>query len=905
MILCSIRLSAWRSFLEACTVGPFSEGLNVIHAPNGTGKSTLFEALRLGLLDRHRTSGAEVRSLAPWGRPLAPQVTLEFKHDGTQYRITKQFLSGPSVQLERMEQGRYRPLANGDAADDTVREMLLGSAPGRGLTTARHWGLAQVLWAPQGHMPLEALSDDTDNVLRGLLGGQATDLAAAPLEQRIEDAYRALYTPGGVLKTGKNAPALVVAQQALAESEAALAEARAQHTAFEEQSRLVEDARAARLEAQASAEAAGVQLQALQERLATWQQLDNERQRYVAEAEAARTRHAALKQQQESLAALAREIADVQAALTTLEAETPARARELEARQQAAAKALAMLEDTRRGRAAVDAAEQEARDATTYQTTRAEHARLMHQVAALEAATADFELQRAERGRLAAPAAKELRQFREALRQRDEARLHIQAASIEVEWVPETDGAIHVLEGESPGALPVRAGVPAIVRGLPRVSIEVPGQGRLRASGPAVEVKALRQAQQQAEAAIALIQEKYGTSDPDELAQRQERAAALDQAIAQAQARVEALLGEEANIAGVQRLLAQAVARQAALQTQYPAWVDAPPDVGAVEAATLKTRNTFVAAVTEAELARDRTEAARGSAQQEAETHARRVEETRARLLRLTRQRDDAAQQYADPEALAKALAETMLTWEAAKHRVEAITARMPADSQVLPVDLERLQVSYRSLMDAAKQAHDKEQRALALLEQLAGKGTYSKLAALEEQAAGLAADVARAQRHAEAIRRLRDTVEACRSDLRAQVYRPVEARASALMERMAGPRLGSIALGTAFEPRGVHPILAEDTVALDALSGGEQEQLYLAVRLALAQELARDARQLVVLDDVLTATDSARLRRIHALLEEAAAQLQIVVLTCHPERYRGLTAEWFDLEAIQHGAIQ
>jgi uncharacterized protein YhaN len=38
---------------------------------------------------------------------------------------------------------------------------------------------------------------------------------------------------------------------------------------------------------------------------------------------------------------------------------------------------------------------------------------------------------------------------------------------------------------------------------------------------------------------------------------------------------------------------------------------------------------------------------------------------------------------------------------------------------------------------------------------------------------------------------------------------------------------------------------------------------------------------------------------RVLAVLEEEAQRLQIVILTCHPERYRGLeNAQFVDLEA-------
>jgi hypothetical protein len=59
-----------------------------------------------------------------------------------------------------------------------------------------------------------------------------------------------------------------------------------------------------------------------------------------------------------------------------------------------------------------------------------------------------------------------------------------------------------------------------------------------------------------------------------------------------------------------------------------------------------------------------------------------------------------------------------------------------------------------------------------------------------------------------------------------------------------------------------------------------------------------------IVLDDVLTATDAGRLARVMGVLEEAAQRLQVLVLTCHPERYRGLEgASFVDLEAIVQGA--
>jgi uncharacterized protein YhaN len=83
------------------------------------------------------------------------------------------------------------------------------------------------------------------------------------------------------------------------------------------------------------------------------------------------------------------------------------------------------------------------------------------------------------------------------------------------------------------------------------------------------------------------------------------------------------------------------------------------------------------------------------------------------------------------------------------------------------------------------------------------------------------------------------------------------------------------------------------------ATSYGEREQLGTLVRLAYACVLAKDEPQAVILDDPLAHSDSARHRRMLDVVTDASKRnLQIIVLTCHPERFDQLTdAKHFDLE--------
>jgi hypothetical protein len=254
MILRSIHVEGWRCFINPVHVGSFSDCLNVLHAPNATGKSTLFEALLRGLLDSHRVIGREVEALRPWGRSLAPTVIVEFSRGGTDYRLTKRFLDRPFSHLARREDGCFVRLAEGGAADQQSQEILTHRPPGRGLARSENWGLAQVLWAPQGNLALARLSGDVVSDIRESLGTQISGPGAGLLEKRIEEIYLHFYTPGGKLKSGKEAPALVKLgdqlQKALEKRNTVLEH----QQAFEEAARAVEDLRARCTQAKRDAE---------------------------------------------------------------------------------------------------------------------------------------------------------------------------------------------------------------------------------------------------------------------------------------------------------------------------------------------------------------------------------------------------------------------------------------------------------------------------------------------------------------------------------------------------------------------------------------------------------------------------------------------------------------------------
>ena len=164
---------------------------------------------------------------------------------------------------------------------------------------------------------------------------------------------------------------------------------------------------------------------------------------------------------------------------------------------------------------------------------------------------------------------------------------------------------------------------------------------------------------------------------------------------------------------------------------------------------------------------------------------------------------------------------------------------------------------------EVASKALAEESREEGRLEGLSAQGPYSALARTEEEVVRLRRELAAEELRVAAVKLLRDSVAECRSAALAAVAAPVESAATRMLQRIAGSRLGRVQLGDTFEPGHVLPELAEGSVSVGQVSGGEREQIYLATRLALADVLARGERQLVVLDDVLTATDTGRLARV------------------------------------------
>lgn len=331
-----------------------------------------------------------------------------------------------------------------------------------------------------------------------------------------------------------------------------------------------------------------------------------------------------------------------------------------------------------------------------------------------------------------------------------------------------------------------------------------------------------------------------------------------------------------------------------------------------------------------------------GAEPAEAATHATvaeaeaRLEALSAELEHATQARDDAR---ADHAAHAQALAARRATAEASALERERIEARLAAEREAAGDEMlaqaaaeagRATAEAEQALADAQRRHADAggddaaseaaRQQAVEgeikesdarLREQLAAVDARIRAAAAEglfEQLAEAESELARAvdartrmRRDAEAARRLLEVARRHHEETQARFLAPVIREVAPYLQKL---RPGS-RLHMQPDLKVAHVVRDGAEEAFDQLSGGTREQLAVIVRVALAQVLARDGRALpLILDDIMGWTDDGRFDRMMSILKKASAGLQIIVLTCHPERFLRLGARrTIDLEALRLAA--
>ncbi len=198
MKLRSLALNQFKKFTSPMRLDGIDDGLNVVVGPNEMGKSTLLDALRAALFEKYSSKAQPITALQNDRNQAGPVVELAFEMDDGLYRITKRFIKKPYARLSCPD-GRT---LEGDAAEDTLRGLLSFDEPGKTGAKPETIGMWNVLWVQQGQsfgaldLP-ESARSSLHSALESEVGAVLGGRRGRALPQAIEKQLSELVTSGG------------------------------------------------------------------------------------------------------------------------------------------------------------------------------------------------------------------------------------------------------------------------------------------------------------------------------------------------------------------------------------------------------------------------------------------------------------------------------------------------------------------------------------------------------------------------------------------------------------------------------------------------------------------------------------------------------------------------------------
>jgi len=234
----ALRLYNVRRF-EGCgtAIENIGDGVNVLCAPNETGKSTSFEALHaLFFLPYSTTQRKEVQNLRPYsgGHPL---IEVDITTQKGSFRISKQFFGKSFVRVEDLQQQKL--LAQADEAENFIAKLV----------RERIGNPAGLLWVRQGINVLEKHNNtqgtQEQQARMGLLQSVQSEVDAVTggrrmhaIMERVAIELDALITTKGAKAGGRYALAIERVERLDVEEQRLSAEVAALRQALDARSKL-------------------------------------------------------------------------------------------------------------------------------------------------------------------------------------------------------------------------------------------------------------------------------------------------------------------------------------------------------------------------------------------------------------------------------------------------------------------------------------------------------------------------------------------------------------------------------------------------------------------------------------------------------------------------------------------
>lgn len=874
MLIRRIQVRNFRKFVDPVDISNLAPGLTVIAGDNEAGKSTLLDAIRVALFERHNVGGQVLERMLPYGSAVRPEIALDFEIDGGAYSLDKAFGRSPSVELVTPD-GRFE----GPAAEEKLAEILhFEPVHGRAGAEQRREsrGVLGLFWLEQGHVHHGlGLGGKGQRTIRGALEDEVGDVLGGTRGQRLlamTQSRRSLFlTPKG-RATGRLQEGLEAAVKARDKAGELASRLREYDEEIDRLGRLKVD-------------------------LAVFDDEDT--------IENFRARLADAKANADALEAIEREVKDRIRDLELAKSSLDAASNRFDVRE-------ALTKEVAAARAAVadltGEHEQAVADATSWkdrdQTARDEHGAAREAHARLTASLRSAET--ARRLKDLTGRHEELSRLLGEVSKLKESRASALAEQSSIGIDRKKLGRVRKLDAQAREARVRRDVAATHVTSEPEEGREATLGGAVLAPGEAVEISGPSEIRLSAWGRLLVVP---GAGNLDQLRADVEKAEA---ALADALADLDCADLAQAEAAETRRAEFAAVIREGdqTLKAIAPNGIEALQDeAGEVQAALQKLKESESESLStdneDIEALRAREEKARAAidrtakALNQALAQKQKQDDAVIRLEALVAAAKDRLEATASTLAAARETVgdvELEQRLEAAQNAVAkaerklsiSVEKRDAAAPEVVRLELERAQTALdRSIEERdrlAKEAHGLEMR-------LVGAGGPG-LGEASVRAASLAdkaeAEAAALQSEAEALDLLATVLKAAEAEAKELFLAPVLAKVAPYL-RLVIPE-AKLLLDDNLEISSIERDGRAEPYEL--LSVGTREQISVLVRLAFAVYLREKGfPAMVILDDTLVYSDPDRFDHMQLALRKAAETVQIIVLTCRPREWRSLGA--------------
>ena len=887
MKLRKLSVNQFKRFTEPTQLGELGDGLNLVVGPNELGKSTLLDALRAVLFERHSSRARPIIALQNDRSGAAPVVELVFDVSGAQYTLTKRFVKSPHARLQCPD----GTLLEADAAENRLRNLLGFAEAGSRGATSETLGMWGVLWVQQGQsfgrpdLPdsaLASLSAGLESEVGTVLGGRrGRELPQVIEQQRGELVTAARRQPRGEYKDSL---------EHVSELEQRLVEQQQQQLEMSEtlQKLAVAEERLRRLED-------GSQDRNDQEELTQAQEQIGEVMRHDLQLEAARSelqnRQGQLEQAQRAKSERASRREELKTSQEQLRLETE----RLEELQQQERESLGALDELRKAatnsEAAVEAVMQ---SETSWRgilgriSRSAELSDLLRRQSDVEAAQdrlADAQSQ-AEQIQVTDESLQRIRQAAEIA---DQANAHLRVAATHISFDIPGDRLAGIEADGAPLTDP-----PATIEAVEAVAITIPERGRILIEPAVADRDQLLRAEREAKSELHSALSAVGAQSLADAQVLRDQRRDLEVAASAAQLELERLAQPSGELTLQPRI---DELRQSLQALALEGEATQPPERDHAEAALHYAQAELQKARDGERIAREAVNA-RAQAILKLSVEVRTLENTVDSQTELIERRQERLQSDAEAvsdQQLAKASDTAAQAVTEQQQTVSALEEDWSTSARTqLEARISRLE---KAIAQRASSRVETKIETVRLRERIVVHDSAGIDEAIEHTHHELEQTTRRCDRFSrelDVLDLLGDTLRAAESEARERYLAPVVNRVHPYLQ-MLFPN-AEIGMDEDLNITGMSRRAGYEE-SFDHLSMGTQEQIAVLVRLAFAEMLVdQGAPAAVIMDDALVFSDDQRMRLMFDILSHAAQSVQIVVFTCREQLFEGLGAHQLQL---------